>query len=59
MERRIADGSIHVVSYTTTAGGARVPHRRSPSPPGVIDVEGEVVEEDEPKRPPRLVDVET
>jgi UPF0716 protein FxsA len=54
VERRIADGSIHVVTYTS----AGTVGRRSAAPPGVIDVEGEVVEE-EPPPPRRLADVET
>jgi UPF0716 protein FxsA len=54
IERRIADGSIHVVTYTSE-GTVR---RRSAAPPGVIDVEGEVVDE-KPKQPRRLVDAET
>ncbi len=58
IERRIEDGSVRVVGFTSVSGvGGMGGVRRSSAPPGVIDVEGEVVEE-KAKQPPRLLDVE-
>ena len=44
VEKRIQDGSVHVVTFTGGATTHRQGIRRTPAPPGVIDVEGEVID---------------